>query len=765
MAIAYSCRFNDNDSASLSRAHGTGTPKTFTVSFWIKRCNLTAASMRIFSANQGGYESEIIFDSSDRLAFFDYFAGYRMEKRTNMVFRDPSAWYHIVCMRDGANTTAKIYVNGVEVTSWANNTGPLNEGSAFSNAATQYIGRYAASGVDYGDYYLADFYMVDGTVLTASSFGQTDNATGAWVPKDYTGSLGSQGFFLDFSNSAALGEDATGSNDYTASNLASTDQMLDTPDNNFCVMNSVFAHSTGGSLADGGLAATTAVSASYGLKQGTLFMPAGKWYFEMTALSASGLAVGLDGRNGGNITSRYLSNGDSFAYFYDGRIFGPSDAFPTTVASYTTNDVIGVAWDTAAGTLTVYKNNTSVYTWSNLVVGGAYTPAVSGLNATSGTASMNFGQGGRSGLTFDVASGGSFVYTPPSGYKALCTANYPVPAIPKPSTYFDAKTYTGNGSTQNITGLGFQPDLVWLKDRSATASHGLFDSTRGATILLSPDATSGNATDADTLTAFNSDGFSLGADTKFNTNTNLYASWAWKEAVLSGLDVVTWTGNGSSPRNISHGLGAVPAMIIVKRTDAPNTVSWRVYHVQGAATPQNGSLYLDATNAWTSDSGDWNNTAPTSSVFTVNANANVNTSTYVAYVFAAVPQFSAFASFTGNGAADGSFVYTGFKPRFVMIKRRDSATNWIIMDTARSTFNPANVNVAADAATAENVEAPGSTHIIDFLANGFKARGTGGALNVSGGIYLYAAFAELPFKYASSLGAAGPNFRASIIIG
>lgn len=207
---------------------------------------------------------------------------------------------------------------------------------------------------------------------------------------------------------------------------------------------------------------------------------------------------------------------------------------------------------------------------------------------------INFGQGGTTTLTYSTAAGGAFYCTPPTGFKALSTSNLPEPTIPKPSNYFDAKTYTGSGSTQSITDLNFQPSLVWLKDRTSANSHGLFDAVRGATQWLASNSTAAEATDADTLTAFNADGFSLGADVKFNTSGNSYISWNWKESATAGFDIVTYTGNQTAGATVAHNLGVKPSMIIVK---ARGTVtSWPVYHFARGATKW---LLLNSTGAET----------------------------------------------------------------------------------------------------------------------------------------------------------------------
>lgn len=300
----------------------------------------------------------------------------------------------------------------------------------------------------------------------------------------------------------------------------------------------------------------------------------------------------------------------------------------------------------------------------------------------------------------------------------------------------------------------FKPDLVWLKDRTSANAHGLFDSVRGATIYLSSNAVTAETTDVNSLTAFLSNGFSLGTQAKFNTSGNNYISWMWKESVTSGFDIVSYTGTGAA-RTISHSLGRAPDFIIIKRRDGVN--SFNVYHTNLGPTK---ALYLDDPSAAVTESARWNDTAPTASVFSVGTHAATNNSgsPLVAYLFASTTGFSSFGSYTGNAAADGPFIYTGFKPRFVMIKNTDFANNWKVFDTARDTYNLSFKYLEPNTTAAENGSS--NTTDIDILSNGFKIRGTASTLNTSNGAYIYAAFAEQPFYYSAQPAAASSFVQA-----
>jgi hypothetical protein len=344
-------------------------------------------------------------------------------------------------------------------------------------------------------------------------------------------------------------------------------------------------------------------------------------------------------------------------------------------------------------------------------------------------------------------------------------------AIPDGRTVMAATTYTGNGSTQTISnavnGVSFQPDWVWTKRRSTGRDHALYDSVRGAQKWLSSNLTDAELSGIQGVLAFNSNGFNLGADGDSNASGSTYIGWQWKAGgtavsntagtitssvsanTTAGFSVVTYTGNGTSGATVGHGLGVAPSMIIAKPRAGGG---WPVYHSSMAASPQNGFLILNTTSAFATDSGMWNNTAPSSTVITLGNGGSTNTSsgTYVAYCFAAVAGYSAFGSYTGNGSSDGVFIYTGFQPRFIMVKQSSAAgEDWLIQDTSRKPYNTGTTGVSL-AADTSGAEVNSSAQLWDVLSNGFKLRASGGGINASGATYIYAAFASNPTKYANA---------------
>ena len=339
--------------------------------------------------------------------------------------------------------------------------------------------------------------------------------------------------------------------------------------------------------------------------------------------------------------------------------------------------------------------------------------------------------------------------------------------IDKPSDYFETKLYTGNGGTQSITGLDFQPDWCWLKARAGAnvSNHRSVDSVRSATKELFQDATAAEETNTNGLTAFNSNGFSLGSSGGTNNSNTTYASWNWKAgtsftndasgtgigtidsagsvSTASGFSIVSWTGTGSAG-TIAHGFGKLPKMIIAKQRNS--TANWVVYFLDTTIANNNVNNYLElnTTIASTGDSGArWGayaNYSTTTFGVGTDAATNADGSTYIAYVFSDIQGYSKFSSYTGNGNADGNFIYTGFKPAFIMIKRTDAAADWEMYDNKRDGFNDDNPPFYANTTGAE-----GSNDRIDILSNGFKIRASSGNLNASGGTYIYMAFAENPF--------------------
>jgi hypothetical protein len=508
-------------------------------------------------------------------------------------------------------------------------------------------------------------------------------------------------------------------------------------------------------LTNGNLDASNSASAHNGARATIQLPSSGKWYFEGTieTLSGGANAVGVSTTASSNpgltASGTYFIDVDttSIYKFKD----GSNLATLTGIGSPAVGSVLQIAYDADAQKLWIGHNNNWASSGNPAAGTNEAFSSVSGVFPTvaeygSSKININFGQR-------------PFAYTAPSGFKALCTTNLEPPTIADGSTAMDVALYTGNGSTQTISGLNFSPDLVWIKKRSDDRDHCLCDVVRGTSKRLRSNTTDAETTES-VVTAFNSNGFDIGSDAGVNASSGTYVAWTWdagsstvtnpdgsipsqvRANASAGFSVVTYTGTGSNA-TVGHGLGVAPQMMIVKRRST--TDDWAVYHSAIGATK---FLYLNLTSAQDTASTRWQDTAPSSTVFSIGTSGQVNGSgsTYVAYCFAPVSGYSSFGSYTGNGSADGPFVYTGFRPRWIMWKNSGSGNDWRIVDTTRGNYNL--VNSAYLYPNIDGVENTNANDAMDILSNGFKFRTSAEPSNASGFTYVYAAFAEHPFATA-----------------
>lgn len=751
-AVKNSLRFRASNSAYLERTPaGAGNRKTWTWSAWVKRGTLTSAvAQTLFVGNRAGASdatyTDIVFTSGDQLAVRGTVTNWRI---TTAVFRDPSAWYHLVVVLDTTQATAadrvKVYVNGTQITSFGTSNNPaLNADLGINQAALHCLGRDVSGGPTFFDGHMAHAYLIDGQALTPSSFGKADAVTGEWVPTNYSGSYGTNGFRLSFEDATStttIGYDSSGAaNHMTTSGVSVTagvtyDQSLDTPTLNYCVLNPV--NPTGSTLSNANLSASIPF-ATNSIVKGTFSASSGKWYWEVTVTSGGVGTVGALVDGAAETYYPGYTSSDGISYPSGGGVYR-GGAPIQTYNSFTTNDVIGVALDLDNGKIFFSKNGT----WQ-----GSSDPAA-GTNPAAST--------GIAGKTWNVANGNNsasaaghafnfgarpFAYTPPTGFAALNTKNLPTPSIKRSRQYFDARLRTGTGAAASVSDLEFAPDLVWVKSRSAATTHNLFDTSRGAQKGIQTTGPNAEFTDANSLSAFGSNGYSLGSDATprgVNVNAATYVDWALKSGSTPGFNITLFTGDGTGARTINHGLGVAPQLMLVRGRDAR---VWAGYHK--ALTSAAYYVDLGTAAAEAVDTTMFDSTAPGSSSFRVGSYNNANLVNYLAYLFTEVPGFSRIGVYTGNASADGPFVWCGFKPKFVMIKGRDVATGWFLSNPSGSA-NEVIQRVFADSAGAE----ASNTYGLDLLAGGFKVRApTGYSLNNSGNSYLFAAFADVPFKYA-----------------
>ena len=753
--------------------------KKFTFSCWFKigekgsRLNTGLFNSNTDGSNGGNvtrYAPLATFTADGKLFGYDYDSGgYNWYFSTNRTFEDTSKWYHFVLAIDTTQSTStdrmKIYIDGDQITSFSSTVYPaLNQ-----DLYTVMAGGYHILGLGYNakfDGYIAEVNLIENQQLTPSTFGLTDTSTGRWIPKTLSGiTYGTNGFRLAFADSSALGDDTSGNTkDFTATNLASTDQTTDSPSQNFPTFdNNQTIDNAGGTniFSEGNLRVDMDYGGSgnqYGM---ALMNPAyavtsGKYYWEHKLISQSHTNPSIYNLSMPGIIDL---NKDADITSYIGHTSGPTTYSWYTLGGYVfcdgtydtqqylpggstlpaIGDIINFALDMDNGAWYIGVNGT--YVTANGAVGdptsgSARTGAV--RTFAPNTRKYIYGTSTQSGFNcVDEVNFGqkSFTHSIPTGYTKWQQDNVP-------------------STDKNI------PGMCWVKNRdSASWYHTIIDSSRGALKEIYTNGSFVEATQANSLRKFLKGGYQTGEAGNWNNGGDRFVSWNWvanngtssansngsiasvvQANQTAGFSIVKYSGNSGSAGTIGHGLSAKPEWIMVKDRDA-SSYEWMVQHTSLGATHY-GSI--SSTDPFYDNDTIWNDTEPTSSVFSIGTNGSVNTGTndYVAYVWHSVDGFSKFGSYSGNGDADGKFVYTGFTPVWIMVKRSTaSGYNWQIWDTKRSPINP----VTNQALFADGTFAEGGTSKLDILSNGFKWRGTEAWVNASSVTYVYMAFAEHPF--------------------
>ena len=771
--INQSIRFNDDDTASLYKTFASaGDRRTWTLSLWFKRGNLTRGA--IFSAGTSNsniirlqLQSADVLNAGDLVVPTDF-----LSWNSDAVYRDPSAWYHVVFRWDTTQATAadrfRVYINGIQQTPDPDIIPAQNYEGRVNQAVKHEFGR-SSMGTDYiYDGYMAEINFIDGQALAPTDFGEF-NTSGVWVPKEYTGSYGTNGFYITGADSADLGADYSGNNnDFTSSGLTSDDQVSDSPTLNFPVISPI-DYQTGSNvtISNGNLTFQNANSGSANDARATFAVSSGKWYWEVEADSLGQSGVGREfigvvspewRIDSGSAGSNFSQDSTGYAYNTVGQKINNGSA-SSYGSSLSAGNIVGVALDLDNGKIWWSVNGT--FQASGNPAAGT-NEAYSGLSGTFAPAfAVDYGVA-TSRLIANFGQTGGLTYTPPTGFSQVNSSTLPTPTIADGSLHFNPYLYTGDGSasTRSFTGMGFQPDFIWKKKRSGADHHWLHDAVRGATKGLNSNRVDTEYT-SNRLTSFDSDGFSFAtSDPDTNGSGATYVAWAWKGGNSSGssnedgatsstvsanqtagFSAVTYTGTGSAT-TVGHGLGAVPQFIAIK--SRTYVESWGVYPGTSMGYGGQYRLKLNEISSVAASSGFWNNTDATSSVFSLGTELKVNKSgeDHVAYCWAEVEGFSKFGSYTGNGSADGSFIYTGFRPAWIMIKCSSVNNSWTMYDTARQTFNPNGKYLLAET---NGAEVASTTVEIDILSNGFKARDNQNNINGSGRTYVFMAFAEHPF--------------------
>ena len=781
--IVRSLRFKNDDNTRLTRTIGsTSNRRTFTYSFWIKRTMKSAEQYVLYNGHSSGtpYFDARFEANNHQFQFIDYTGSHAMHLKTNRLFRDCTSWYHFVIAIDTtqgtASNRAKLYVNGVQETSFSTETYPSQNHDTGANVSghLQVLGTLKASNSNDLDGYLAEVYLIDGQQLTPSNFGYTDPLTGIWKPKEYEGTYGTNGFHLDFSDNssttaATLGKDTSGNgNNFTPNNFGATnvDAVIDTPTSNFITLNPLRRQVHNCVLSNGNLKAT-GPNESYPGATGNIALSSGKWYYEFVINTYA--SPGADPMVG-ICRNTYISGGAGrIVYRAGGHYITAAPSEPSDPASYGVGDIIGVALDLddAAGKIRFYKNGTLQPVLANgdlddvksdlsmSTLGGVF-PYIQMYH--NDVCTINFGQT-------------PFTHTPPTGFRALNSKNLTTPrgdSIVDPRDHFDTLLYTGNSGNKTVTGLQFKPDFAWIKSLSDGHHPSWTDSVRGMLKTLSSTRNDiAEYNESAGLNEFLHNGLGFNGNNYYSVNVNgdNFVAWCWKGGgssgtynidgvgyataaaaglnggtitptgtsinTISGLSIIAYTGNGTNGASMSHGLPSAPKIMFHRSRGQGR--NW--YTITTALDGSPDYWYLNNTQAPSNSAV----TAPTSDLmyFTSSAESNNNGENYIVYAFCDIPGFLKMGTYQGNGSNDGPYVHLGFRPAWIMIRKSSGTEDWVIYDNKRDVDNIVGFRIYADIANA----AASNASDLDFLSDGFKHRKSSGLTNGSS-TYFYMAFAE-----------------------
>ena len=810
--IEKSVRCNLADNAYFTRTSDeAGDRRTFTLSGWFKFCRTETTDVGqdfiFYSGTSLSEQLQLSREGNAQINFEPKNSGSTAARfYTKTKFRDHS-WYHLVLKIDTTQSTESdrmaFYVNGVQedydtdivATTYPSQNLEFNWGS---NSERYDMMRRTISGyLTNSDGAIADVHYVSGYAYDPTAFGYFDDQTGIWRPKKYTGSYGSAGWHLEFKDNSAttattLGKDTSGNgNNWTPTNISTHDVLLDTPTNVFCTHSPLDDDHTSASAFSEGNLKIVRTGNNHGSTRGTMGMSSGKWYFEYcyTSTTNSGAApwagvcnstADITGFrtsgmwNYGSSSGQYLVR-DGTSYDWGSAISGGTvlgvaiDMDNKKIWIAENNTWFGSSNNDTDGNPSTGANPTDTFADSDIPDGNLYPQMGSysydAIKANFGQDSSFSGTKTAQGNT-DANGIGDFFYAPPTGFKALCSLNLPPSSSPviRPKRHFDTILYTGNNSTNNITGLEFEPDMIWIKSRGQNYPPYIFDRLRdNFGDNLRTDSNAQEPTDGTALTGAFDGGFSTSGASGINdsgSGTDGFVAWCWKgggTAVSNtdgsittsisanqeaGFSIVTWTGNGSNS-TVGHGLGKVPKWIVCKLRDT-TTQDW--FFNPGEITGDRGKyMKFNTASAIVSDIHTFPPTAATSTVFTVGGedggnSSNGNGSKYVAYCWAEIPGYSKIGKYEGNSNADGTFVNCGFRPGWIIVKK-STDDNWPVYDYKRDPHNVGDHRLFSDTNNTEG--AVGQEHV-DFLSNGFKWRRSKNPFNNDGSTYFYMAFAQQP---------------------
>ena len=695
--ISNSCRFNDDDDASLSRTFATGdNTHKGGFSWWFKRGNITQFS-ELASSSDGGERIYII--NTDFLTI--QLANGSQVSTSSLKLRDPTAWYNLVVSVDGTasgDNRLLAWLNGVVIALSDNDPGATPFSGGFNGNEVHYWFKNPGGSGDryHFDGYQAETVFIDGTIAP-TDVGEFDT-NGNWVPIDPSDLVfGANGFWLDFAVAESVGDgagtDVSGNNNhFAASGIDDADQMTDSPTDdspnvgNFCTWNAIDAGT--GTLSDGNL-----VLASTTDRSGTFGLVSGKWAWKITAAASAEFGV------------------------VQGSLTGTESTHSTT-----SGEVLEFQFNVDTGVLEVSVDGAAYAGVATGLTSGPYFPLA------KGACTADFGQ---NGFTLDDAA-----------FKYLNTSNMAAPAIADPSAGFNLVDFTGTAAELSVAFGGnrgntaLSPDMVLVRDRSNNFDWEVVDTTRGPTVEMKWNANAGETTEAQGVKSFTSDGVTLGTDVGYNTDGSSNMLLGFKEGAAYGFDMALWTGNGASSQDVDHSLGVTPEFIVACRRDG--TEANRAWH--SALTDDTYSVLwgdpgygVQAVASFAATHG--------ADTFGVDGQHNISSETYIAYLWASINQFSKFGKYTGNGSPDGVFVHCGFRPKALFVRRYTGNYSTLLYNTTSDTYNVGTTaNVFADDGAEQT-----SLQLLDITASGFKWRQSAGDQNGSGGLYMWGAWAEHPF--------------------
>ena len=778
-----SLRINNDDSAYLSKTLSSdGNRTTMTLSVWLKRGNF--GEMMILDAYENdANRTRLMIDAGNRMQFVTRLSGNDHQLITTGIQRDPSAWYHFVWAIDTTDSTAsnrvKMYINGEQQTDFVSTSYPdQNEAMLINKDVLHTIGiGQDSAGLEVPfDGYLAEINFIDGFQYDPSYFGETNVTTGQWNPKEYTGSYGSKGFYLNFSDNSGttattLGKDNSGnSNNFTPNNFSVADgidgdSFADTPTNNFCTLNPLVRSQSAQSLANGNLQR----SGNARKCVGTFLLKNNKYYFEVKVEDGNGnAAIGV---TQADTDLRDRDNTEAAAYFPNGEYKIEGSGQTSGFSTYGNGDIIGVAIDTTLSTPKVWfaKNNT----WQ-----GTGDPSTTGYSLTTGkdyVFNIDHASSGSSTTATAFFGGhkGEFNYTPPTGFVAASSANLPDPTILLPNKHFDTTLYTGNNSSQEISTLNFQPDWLWFKSRSSTSWHALFDSVRGRGQGLASNNSNSEYTSSasNDLVSFDDDGFTLGSNQNWgsvNGSGNSIVTWAWNGGDTDGktYTVTVVSDSGNKYRFDGFGTSAVTLDLaeggtyIFDQSDSSNSGHPLRFSTTSDGTHGSGSEYTTGvTTSGTPGSSGAKTTivvaasAPTLYYYCTqhsgmggqaNTNTTLGSSNFDGTIQSTVKANStagfSIITYTGNGSNSSTVGHgLGVTPDAVIIKRRDGSGSWIF--ESPHTYNGRGMYL--NSTNGSNTAGPDTTSRSSTLVTFVDSGDTNRRVNINGETYVMYCFSNV----------------------